>query len=1112
MSINKLRFLRIAVLAILFSICSIFICPIGPTECYADDKSFTISVSNPQWTYSELQYGTVTVTEAGAQKIKTLSVDTNGGYVSYLPTAPAGASWKTDMSQTINGKTVHQTAICFFGSEGAEAATIQQLIKDMKFILADGSSSMNTTFIADGQDLTLPTVDGYTVTRGSDNHYYVFVPCDETQNVVTDPARTWSNAYDLAKSLKLMGMQGYLATITSKAENLLLDKITTKGAWAGAAMVKKDISITVPGANTVTADWFEKPTPKPDAADDYSDYVWMWVCGPEAGTMINIKGGYANDKYKVYNPDIPGQYTNWNRNDLVDPNPGNEPNFSSQNEHCMSVHYGNTGEAGNGVLAWNDLPNVCMNDWDTYISGYFVEFSGLDISSPLNVVKADTQTYAHTWKYTPDGDNKMKITCTNPSHLHCDYKDGGEDSKDVVVIIKTPDEAYNAAAYDSAAVELYVGSVKTNLTELSYYGISYTESGAAGSQPVVKYSGRGSTTYAESSTAPTSAGTYTARTTIKCGGVDKDITQNFEITKVNLIITLNDQSVLKDAPIDKSYNDIPNGLIKSIEGLAGTGAGADKLDSIKADAIVANTHTGGTININMTVPEAVVLKNSSGTQVVNGNYNISIVPGNLSVAAKNPEKTTNNPTATQITYGQKLSASTITGTGVFVDPVTSAAIAGTFTWTDGDTTIPEVKDSSDKNHTKYRVTFTPDNLEDYTIDYDSITLGLKVVPKDIASADINRTIELNSANEPSVALHDTQTDKDLTLDSDFTVSHTVEGDKVKVTVTAKPGTNANYTNSFTVYLDAHKWTSRVETTVVVDTSANELSPSVSSVSESIGGRILKDVLHNAEGISAADKEKAERIVNSILTNNYSTEGDFKALVSVLMSNADNTVTDPEKNCAASAIGVNVSGQSALVPSGAKIGMYFDVSMKIEYTVNAKPSDAVLVNQTKAIHDTSEAAFPGAGFAETVQITVPERLRPASGYSRTYYIIRVHDDGINPLKWDVLPVTRSGYKLTFSTDKFSKYALAYVETKDPEKKSDSNSSDSGSGSSNQSSSLQSPVPVVAAGNIPAPGNAVQVTAPKTGDTWDVYAAVILSLVGVLWLMILRWDQDKETDAQ
>lgn len=124
---------------------------------------------------------------------------------------------------------------------------------------------------------------------------------------------SWNDAKVAAESRTMNGATGYLATITSQAENdYLLGKLTGDG-WFGAS-------------------------------DAGTEGDWKWVTGPETGTSFWSGQGDGHT--------VGGLFANWN---------SSEPNDSQSNEDCAQF-YSN----GNG---WNDLP--CDG---AYLDYYVVEY------------------------------------------------------------------------------------------------------------------------------------------------------------------------------------------------------------------------------------------------------------------------------------------------------------------------------------------------------------------------------------------------------------------------------------------------------------------------------------------------------------------------------------------------------------------------------------------------------------------------------------------------------------------------------------------------------------------------------------------------------------------
>ena len=157
---------------------------------------------------------------------------------------------------------------------------------------------------------------------------------------VVSSTLTWTQAKAAADALTLDGTPGYLATITSNAENTFVSNRLSGAGWFGAS----------------------------DAA---VEGAWKWVEGPENGTQFWSGTGTGSS--------VGGNYANWNTG---------EPNDSGGNEDCAQFLTGGSGQ-------WNDLP--CTT---TTLPYYVAEFgspgnlptvSGLDV--PVNTVgSTDTVT------------------------------------------------------------------------------------------------------------------------------------------------------------------------------------------------------------------------------------------------------------------------------------------------------------------------------------------------------------------------------------------------------------------------------------------------------------------------------------------------------------------------------------------------------------------------------------------------------------------------------------------------------------------------------------------------------------------------------------------------
>ena len=263
----------------------------------AAQAATTVSASSGTATYTEnddmyIDSGlTITGSESTYSSAKVYIGD---GYVSgqdYL---------RYDTTNGISGSFDTSTGVLTLTSAATTPAAYQAAFRNVRYENTNeepNTADRKITFVLGGNTLYFEDT----------GHYYEYVASSHI---------TWAAAESAAANRELEGLQGYLATITSSAENTFISSKIQGQAWIGAS----------------------------DAA---SEGVWKWVTGPEAGTQF-WSGNYLGSAIA---------YENWATG---------EPNdaYSSYGEDC--AHLLENGE-------WNDY----YSGYTDPITGYFVEYGGM---------------------------------------------------------------------------------------------------------------------------------------------------------------------------------------------------------------------------------------------------------------------------------------------------------------------------------------------------------------------------------------------------------------------------------------------------------------------------------------------------------------------------------------------------------------------------------------------------------------------------------------------------------------------------------------------------------------------------------------------------------------
>lgn len=161
--------------------------------------------------------------------------------------------------------------------EGVDTETVQEYIRDITVTIGGSNKDVQVIISKD-------TVDRNTYYNYSNRHFYQYV----------STGATWTDAYTEANSMSFAGRDGYLATLTSEAEETFVMGINGNTGWVGGTRL--------PMKTNGNFDTSKERLPSSQYAARGSN-CWYWACGPEKDTVY-FKTAACN--YKSYY-----SYTGW---------------------------------------------------------------------------------------------------------------------------------------------------------------------------------------------------------------------------------------------------------------------------------------------------------------------------------------------------------------------------------------------------------------------------------------------------------------------------------------------------------------------------------------------------------------------------------------------------------------------------------------------------------------------------------------------------------------------------------------------------------------------------------------------------------------------------------
>jgi len=367
---------------------------------------------------------------------------------------------------------------------------------------------------------------------------------------------------------------------------------------------------------------------------------------------------------------------------------------------------------------------------------------------------------------------------------------------------------------------------------------------------------------------------------------------------------------------------------------------------------------------------------------------------------------------------------------------------------------------------EYAITGTAASANpNYDVKFVKGTFTIK--PKSIQSATVKlgKALTANGAEQTQTVEKVLLDDKEIPADS-YTVAGNTATDpgRYTLTITAK----GNYTGT-------------VEQTYVIIPAKAEDAPGAEIA---ICSGKVKVVVKSEGAVPPATllTNKAELLAMLV------DSGDITA--DELVQVADGASVDIALTVKEANVHDEVKTAMAQAAKGCTIGQYLDISLFKYMTVNGKQQDGV------ALHTTKNAL--------TVSVVVPDALiNTNSAVNRTYCIVRNHDGAITVLDAAFDAASKT---LTFKTDRFSDYAIAYKDTAVPGSGSNPSSNNSSNDSENKKNEVAAPTPAPASTSKPSTITAM----PQTGDTSNPTLYVVLlvaSLLGLAVVFVCKKRNDK-----
>lgn len=333
-----------------------------PVETYAADYevaayadvqgNYTVNLGTPVWTdntHQHFQYTNAKVNTNG-DKISMMTITLSNGT---LPDSITADAFATDLYK--------RSATWIFEN----VLSVQELQEKIHSMVFDYVDNMNVYISINGnENQGLDQLDeNAKLTQWEQNgHYYLFI----------NGNRSWTSAFNYARTLKLAGQQGYFATTTSVDEMKMLTSLSNGYILVGGTQLLTNNGARLNG-NESEINRTEGSLKIGSLVQD----AFYWPDGPESGT------GIADNLWYPGEPNFSGGV--WDN--IFDTTLSN----LQSNESCLMLLIANGVHNSYGL---NDIVEGSYKSYVIDIKGFFVEFGGYadgaDPGQPDNAKKGET--------------------------------------------------------------------------------------------------------------------------------------------------------------------------------------------------------------------------------------------------------------------------------------------------------------------------------------------------------------------------------------------------------------------------------------------------------------------------------------------------------------------------------------------------------------------------------------------------------------------------------------------------------------------------------------------------------------------------------------------------